>query len=525
MTIVKHKQSKSRKSNKPFWQKFFIDFVCLAISLYGLYSYNNQKQYLAANVADGAGLDPLLFFSSTLFIIGTGLVFLRLLPLIIKLIFTVGKRFFSPSLYASFIKVGRSSGDEQFIMIFLILTLALGIFDAKSARTLNLNMEQKVNYQIGADIVLKQVWEEIQSVQMEGEGENATENSKSEGYIEPDFTKFSELNGIEQATKVLTMENTVVSIDSKKSARDASVMGIITDEFGKTAWFRNDLEPIHWYNYLNKMAELSNGALVSRSFEKNYGVKIGDKITVNGPKHQSASLIVCDFIDYFPTYDPITKVKGVDGQNIEKDSDLVVANLSYLQSMWGVTPYEVWLKTQNNDSDSIYQLIKDENINLAKFSDSQIQIIKNKNDPILQGTNGVLTVGFIIILIVCMTGFLIYWILSIKARVLQFGIFRAMGMSMSSVLLMLVNEQILITGLSVVLGLVIGEVSSELFVPLIQMGYSSQDQVLPLRVIAQANDYVRLFTVIGVMIGTCMLVLGIIISKIKIAQALKLGED
>jgi putative ABC transport system permease protein len=525
MTIVKHKQSKSRKSNKPFWQKFFIDFVCLAISLYGLYSYNNQKGYLAAKAADGAGLDPLLFFSSTLFIIGTGLVFLRALPLIIKLIFTIGKRFFSPSLYASFIKVSRSSGDEQFIMIFLILTLALGIFDAKSARTLNLNMEQKVNYQIGADIVLKQVWEEIQGIESTGEGEDTSYTTTSEGYLEPDYTKFAEIKGVEQTTKVLKIEDTSVSVDSKKSAKDVSVMGIITDEFGKTAWFRNDLTPTHWYNYLNKMAELSNGALVSRSFEKNYGVKVGDKITVSGPNHQYANLIVCDFIDYFPSYNPVTKVKGIDGQNIEKDSDLVVANLSYLQSIWGVTPYEIWMKVEDHNSNAVYQFTKDENIELAKFTDSQIQIIKNKNDPILQGTNGVLTVGFIIILIVCMTGFLIYWILSIKARVLQFGIFRAMGMSMSSVLLMLVNEQILITGLSVVLGLLIGEVSSKLFVPLIQLGYSSQDQVLPLKIIAETNDYVRLFTVIGIMITACMLVLGVIISKIKIAQALKLGED
>lgn len=524
MTIVKHKQSKSRKTVKPFWQKFFIDFVCLGLSLYGLYSYNNQKEYLAANVADGVGLDPLLFLSSTLFIIGSGLVFLRLLPYVIKLIFIMGKRFFSPSLYASFIKVGRSSGDEQFIMIFLILTLALGIFDAKAARTLNLNMEQKVNYEIGTDIVLKQVWEEIQAIESTDVGEETTETTTSEGYIEPDYTKFNQIKGVSQVTKVLRYEDAVASMGINNASKTATVLGVITDEFGKAAWFRNDLEPIHWYNYLNKMAELSNGALVSRSFEKNYGVKIGDKITVRGPNKETAYLIVCDFIDYFPTFNPVTKVKDLDGQNIEIDADLVVANLSYLQSIWGVTPYEIWMKLDGDSSD-IYKFIEDEKIELTKFDDSEIQIIKNKNDPILQGTNGVLTVGFIIILIVCMTGFLIYWILSIKARVLQFGIFRAMGMSMSSVLLMLVNEQILITGLSVVLGYFIGEISSKLFVPLIQLGYSSQDQVLPLKVIAQTNDYIRLFTVVGLMIAICMVVLGVIISKIKIAQALKLGED
>ena len=42
------------------------------------------------------------------------------------------------------------------------------------------------------------------------------------------------------------------------------------------------------------------------------------------------------------------------------------------------------------------------------------KIIESKNDPLLQGFNGMLTLGFIITMFVCVIGFLIYWILSIK---------------------------------------------------------------------------------------------------------------
>ena len=55
-------------------------------------------------------------------------------------------------------------------------------------------------------------------------------------------------------------------------------------------------------------------------------------------------------------------------------------------------------------------------------------------------------------LLLCITGFLIYWILSIQSRTLQFGIFRAMGMSMGEILTMLVNEQLFITGVSIAAG-------------------------------------------------------------------------
>ena len=40
------------------------DIVLLGVSLYGLYSFNNQKDLLAQRVLDGASLDPLLFLCS-----------------------------------------------------------------------------------------------------------------------------------------------------------------------------------------------------------------------------------------------------------------------------------------------------------------------------------------------------------------------------------------------------------------------------------------------------------------------------
>jgi putative ABC transport system permease protein len=134
-------------------------------------------------------------------------------------------------------------------------------------------------------------------------------------------------------------------------------------------------------------------------------------------------------------------------------------------------------------------------------------------------------VGFIVTLLVCFTGFLIYWILSIKNRVLQFGIFRAMGMSMRDILALLVNEQLFITLTSVFIGALVGEIASRLFVPLIQISYSASEQVIPLLVVTEARDYMNLYVTIGLMIAVCLIVLGVIISKIKIAQALKLGED
>ncbi|MDR1699900.1 MAG: ABC transporter permease, partial [Lachnoclostridium sp.] len=161
----------------------------------------------------------------------------------------------------------------------------------------------------------------------------------------------------------------------------------------------------------------------------------------------------------------------------------------------------------------------------VEFEDVGNHLTNVRNDPLYQGTNGILTMSFIIILILCCTGFLIYWILSIRQRELLFGVFRAMGMTKKEIIQMLINEQIFSSGMSIAAGTVLGLLSSRLFIPLVQIFYASMEQTVPLEVIRNTMDMVRLFAVIAFVIILCMVILGILISKIRISQALKLGED
>jgi putative ABC transport system permease protein len=100
-----------------------------------------------------------------------------------------------------------------------------------------------------------------------------------------------------------------------------------------------------------------------------------------------------------------------------------------------------------------------------------------------------------------------------------------MGMSMREVISMLIWEQILITGSSIGLGVVIGALVTRLYLPLIQLAYSDADQILPMRMITNWSDSVRLFGVIALVVVVCMVILAWLVSRIRIAQALKLGED
>ena len=71
----------------------------------------------------------------------------------------------------------------------------------------------------------------------------------------------------------------------------------------------------------------------------------------------------------------------------------------------------------------------------------------------------------------------------------------------------------------------IGYLASWLFVPLIQLAYSSADASLPLTVTRDVGDHIRLVVIILAVLVLCVSLLIAIIRRLKVAQALNVGED
>ncbi len=517
-TIVQHKQKISRFKRMPFWQKYFIDFLLLGVASYGLYRYNQQQEILSLTGIMGVELrmDSILFLTTTVFILGAGLLFLRVYPYVMRLIFWMGRKIWSPSLYVSFIQVGRSRGQEQFLMLFLIFSISVGIYNANSARTINNNMVDKILYSTGAQIVVKGDWG---GGTYYGVGDDGiTSDVITLPYTEPRFEPYTKLEGVEMVTKVFSRDK-VQARTISESVPNCRIMGIIPNEFGKVAWFRNDLLTCHWYHYLNYLTESPMAALLSSSFEE-LGVRIGDTIQVTWDRQESLECYVYGFVDYWPAFNPMSQ------EGSKSKPYLIVTNLSYIQDRMALEPYEVWIKKDEGASSTqVYNSMSENGIVLTQRKDSLEQTIENKNDPMLQGTNGALTLGFVVTMLISIIGFLIYWIISIQRRVLQFGILRAMGLSLGKVITMLIFEQFLISGIACIAGVLIGGMTSSMFVPLLQLVYSSAQQVPPFKVIANAEDYKKIYIFLGSMLLAGLLILGTLISKININQALKLGED
>ncbi len=518
-TSIVERKRKTKKKKASFWQKTGLDFILILGSVGWLIYYNyQQNQLIEQGLTDTtATVNPLMFVASTAFMLGCGLLFIRIYPAILRLIYKIGAKAWSPAAYISLNNVSRSSsGRENFLILFLILTVSLGLYSANTARALNRSSEERIRYDIGADVVMAEEWRSSGSVTVDENGEETS----SATYEEPVFERFEQLAGVETATKVFKRSNITISSSIASLKRNkVEFMTVIPSEFSEVVWSDDSILPVHINNYLNALATVQDGVILSSSF-KDMGVSLGDVVSVSWGDNAEFSATVLAFVDYWPSINPYQQKEN--GDYI----DFAIMNFNYVQVMSNIEPYQVWISLKEDATvAALYSDIEEQKMNPSILRVASQEIVADKNDPMLQGMNGALTLGFIIIMIMCIIGFLIYWILSIKSRTLQFGILRAMGMSFREIIAMLLYEQLMTSGAAIFMAVIIGSASSDLFVPLFQSLYSALERVPPFKVVPLRADYIKVYIIIALMLIAGFAVLGRLISKIKINQALKLGED
>jgi putative ABC transport system permease protein len=525
LSIVEYKRELENENIKPLWQKLFLDVIILGLSLYGYYRFSSLQSIIGATGQRGSDLniDPLLFFVSTLFILGISLVFIRVYPFLMRIIFRLGQKFWNPVLYYSLVNVSRSDKRQQSIMLFIILSLSFGIVTANEARTINQANWDKIMYKNGAEVVIEPYnnLKHLDETGMLGFSmeEEISVSSKREEYIEPDFNQFKVLDDVEVMTKVMVHNKATISVVGEW-LRNAKIIAITPHEFGRIAWFRSDLLPYHINSYLNLLSHAPTAVLLSKNIQEDYNIRVGDPVNITWDGDNSLDGIVYGFVDYFPSINPYKA-----GEKLEKQY-FAVFNYAYINLKLPAQPYEIWLKKQKGVEDTqINKQIIDEKLNIERVDYANQALIAKKNDPMLMGTNGVLTMCFTVTMMVTMMGFLIFWILSLREKSLKFGIFRAMGMTMSEVTMIMTSEQFLVSGVSIVAGILFGSLASRVFIPMLEIIYSATEQVPPLRVIAYIDDYIKVIGFTLIMLVSGLAILYTFVRKINVHQILKLGED
>ncbi|OUM95898.1 MAG: hypothetical protein A9Z00_05870 [Thermobacillus sp. ZCTH02-B1] len=525
VTIVDQKRARARIGKRPLWETIGLDFILLGLSFYGYWLYTQRMKDLVKLGLDGKSLsaDPLLYTTPTLFVLGAGLLLIRVYPLLVALVYRIGRKIWTPPLYSTLLLVSRRNRVYHGLMLFLVLTIGTGMYNANAARTINVNMEEQIWYAGGADIVLRQHWANDAPVSQPGEPSAPRVVSSRINWLEPPLELIATLPGVELATPVFRKEGADAWFGTKSGK--VTLMGIVTDEFGMTAWMKEGLLPHHFHEYLNLIAPEPRAVLVSKTTAEYFGLKPGDEIDVGWEGRRPTRFMVYGIVEYFPSFNP-NPTADEEGRRPNVPPMLVVAHLDTIQQSIGLEPYDVWVKlAEGADRGKLLEAITERNIRLETFEDTIGEIGRSRLDPFRMAVNGVMSLEFLVSLAVSFIGFMLFWLLSLQGRMLQLGIYRAMGISFRQLLGMLVVEQLLTTGAGFLIGIATGLAAGRIFVPLLKLSFDPGKIVPPFEIVSDHTDIVRLAAATGFMLALALVILAWLLKRMNIHQAVKLGED
>lgn len=512
-TIISYKMDKSRLLVRPWWQRLGVDILLLAVIGYFYYQIVQQGGLVdieggVSNIEEAYNqpfvflLPPLTIFAMTLFI-------LRLLPPILRVMAWLIQWTNSVGLLIVTRQLERSPGAYYLPLILLVTTISLGIYTASFARTIDRYLYEQQFYRISADVSVR-VFSQIGGGFPGGPGSG---NDAPPAYMH--ISEFTSIPYIANATRLGEYSATA---RLTSGSVDGTFVGVDRAELGPVIFWRPDFAPIRLGYLTNALAAQADTVLVSREFIENRGLEIGDLLELDVRSAGDVfkiNLRIAGVLDYFPRWYP------------EDDGALFVGNLDYL-----------FEQAQLELAHRVIARITSE-FNLREFTRALVsrgaagvlvdepisRIEREQARPERQGLFGLLSIGFITSSLATMIGFLLYTLFSYQRRYVELGILRAIGLSQSSMMVSVAWELglLILTGLT--LGVGIGLFVSVLYIPFMQF-VSSLEGVVPPYVVTMA--WTEIAQIVALFVATflvIMVILLVILRRMRIFQAVKLGES
>ncbi len=504
LTVVEFKQDVSRTLRKPIYQRFFLDVLILGVVIYGYVNLRNRDSLLSFGPGGELFSDPLLVIMPVLFIFAVALLFLRFIPYIVAVLALAGNRWFGVGIHLGLRQIGRSPGQYTRLVLLLVLTFALGTFSASMAATIDRNISDRAFYGVGSEIFFEETgfWDADNSIWIIQPADLHSKAVDADG--EPMLDEFARL----------WLDSDAHFIPPGRTQADTlNVYGIDPIPFAKTVWWRGDFAPYHINSMANTLAGDERALLAYREyFSDELLLRLGDPLTIRFAQ-TDMEFFIAGWIDDFPTHYP-------------ERGPYVVANLDYIHRNIGESPWDILgVPAEGNAPEDIARAIWDLNIDLLRYRVAGVDIQDARADATQTGTFGILTVGFVISTLLTLLGFLLYSFLSFRRRLQEFGVLRAMGLSVRQMISLFMFENGFLIGLGTVVGTGLGIVTGNLFIPFLQLS-ADQYADTPSFVIETAwGDIAKIFAVLGIVLAVAVPVSIWMLRRIRIHEAMKFGDE
>lgn len=506
-TIITYKQEQARRRRPPWWQRTWLDVILFSLSAYGFYRLQTGESSLVE--AGSSVLErPVLLVLPTVGILAVTLFFLRLLPLVMRLLSGLLAQTNSITLLQATRYLARSTGLYATPLVLLTMTVSLSVFTASLARTFDLQLYDQWFYRIGADMNLL-----------------TTPDTSAQNRFLPQPVDFStelylpsaayeSIEGVVKGARVGRYPSNI-TVDDRRITLE--FVGIERQDFAEVAYWRSDFSAYRLGSLMNALGRSAESVIVPAQLLVEHDLVVGDTVpldvSVAGGTVELNAEISASF-DYFPVWYP------------DESEMIVVGNLSTIfEQVGGEVAYRVWLDTDENfDSATFEAELRAQQAGVTIWREPRTSIEQTLVAPQRQGVFGLLSVGFIASALFTVFGFFLYALFSFRRRMIELGVLRAVGLSVGQMMGFLAWELGLLIASGLALGTVLGVWISQQFIPLLQTGTRTADFVPPYLVEIAWPAIWQIYILFGLLFVAAFGLLSWRLQNMRVFEAVKLGE-
>ncbi|MBN1966831.1 MAG: FtsX-like permease family protein [Anaerolineae bacterium] len=262
-------------------------------------------------------------------------------------------------------------------------------------------------------------------------------------------------------------------------------------------------------------------AIASSSLLEANRINAGDTLPLVNIARVSPVVQILDSVDYFPTlYQDVRPFLIVDQEAL-----LYAINR---RPSAAVYPDEVWLRLASGVSSNAFADTVDAEGDASAILDATTlegALRTLQTNPLSLGLMGLLFLAFIVALALSVVGLLTYAALTAQSRRSEFGVLRALGYSLTRLVMSLAFEQILVILTGSLLGVALGMVLSNQVVPTLAIGATGERITPPFVVQVEVAALVQYGLIMLVVLVAVLAASLLLVRRMSLAQTLRLGEE
>lgn len=534
-TIVSYRSSQSRALRPSFWQRAYLDVLLMIAAAYVYFQLNQTGGILLAGV-DGRTADPFAdpvrFLAPVFMLAAAALLLVRFFPLLMRgLAALAGRVPVGTTLLLTLRSLARAPANYIGPLLLLIFTVGLAVFSASIALTLDRHLHDATYFRVGADMRLNETGDlsvRTTPFGMPATSDTASGGAASSASLDPQMTEPEEepvyytfvpvqehlrIPGVKSAARLGTYS---VRVNARNAPERAQFVGVDRVDFQHTAYFREDFATQPLGALMNRLASSADALLTTRDFLRRNNLRVGEPLVLTiesaGFGNHPITFTVAGTFDLFPHA----------GREPE---ELFVGNLDYVFERIGTgLPYDVLLRVEPDATlDQVVDAAGSLGFLVLNGSDAR-QIIRTlQAQPERRGMFGLLSAGFIAASLLTVIGFILSAVITFRARRIQLGMLRTIGLSAWQMTLFLVLEQVLLIGLGALAGSALGVIVSQLFIPFMQVGGSLATTIPPFIVRIAWRDLTLIYVSLGIALLVALALMLISLRRLRAFEAIKLG--